>query len=329
MGKALILSAALALTPIVASAQVPGMTFPADPYAASSPLSHTHVPIAERVAHTDPSKFEMRPSVHNGSGPMRYMALFDSRSGSVKPNLGVNLIFLHRGELLPGGGIGQHFHNYTEEMFIILDGEAEFTIDGRTSTLQGPAGAPVLLGHNHAITNQTDKPVQWMNINVSLLPGLYDAFNLDEGRVGAPQDARPQFINMSLAKSLDKPVENFDGGKGTAMYHRALGPTNFYTTWSYVDHLVLPSGATAGPDVKDDMAEIYYVLSGQGTATIQGETINIKEGDAVPAALGESRAFAAAANSDLEFMIFGIARDQEAKKNYMLAQGSAERSRRR
>lgn len=328
MRKALIFAASMGLSPIAASAQVPGTTFPSDPYAASSPLSRTQVPLEERVAHSNPDEFQLRENVHSGSGPMRYMSLYDARSSTAKANLGVNLFFLHRGELLPGGGIGQHFHNYSEEMFVILDGEAEFTIDGRTSTLQGPAGAPVLLGHNHAITNQTDKPVQWMNINIGLLPDLYDAFDLADGRVGAPQDAKPQFINMSLALTLDRPVENFEGGTGTAMYHRGLGPTNFYSTWSYVDHLLLPPAVTAGPNVKADMAEIYYVMSGQGTATIQGETVNITAGDAVPAALGESRTFAAAANSPLEFMIVGIARDQEAKRTYMLALDAASRARR-
>ena len=29
-----------------------------------------------------------------------------------------------------------------EEMFVIFDNEAQFTIDGRTATLKGPAGAP-------------------------------------------------------------------------------------------------------------------------------------------------------------------------------------------
>ena len=48
--------------------------------------------------------------------------------------------FLHRGEIPPGAGIGHHFHNTVEEMFVILDGEAQFTIDGRTATVKGPAG---------------------------------------------------------------------------------------------------------------------------------------------------------------------------------------------
>ena len=56
--------------------------------------------------------------------------------------LDTNLWFLHRGVLQPKSGIGQHFHNYCEEMFVILDGEAQSTIDGRTSTLKGRPAHP-------------------------------------------------------------------------------------------------------------------------------------------------------------------------------------------
>jgi mannose-6-phosphate isomerase-like protein (cupin superfamily) len=66
------------------------------------------------------------------------------------------------------------------------------------------------------------------------------------------------------------------------------------------------------------MAEIYYVIGGQGTATIGGETVAIRTGDAVPAALGESRAFAQTGSAPLEFMIIGIARSQNAKRDYMV-----------
>jgi len=40
-------------------------------------------------------------------------------------------------------GIGQHFHSQCEEMFVILNGEAQLTVDRRTSLIKGPAGVAV------------------------------------------------------------------------------------------------------------------------------------------------------------------------------------------
>ena len=216
--------------------------------------------------------------------------------------------------LPPGGGIGEHFHNYCEEMFVILDGEAEYSIDSRTSVLKGPAGAVARLGHNHAISNQSGKPVQWMNINVGLLPHFYDAWNLDDGRVGAPKDALPQFIHMDLDRSLDKPMASFEGGKGTAMYHRGLDPSTFYSTWSYVDHLVLPPGVTAGPERQEGHGGSLLCDVG-ATAPRRSAERRWSIKPAMPCRPRWERAGPllppAAA---LEFMVIGIARDFKARR---------------
>src|ERR1700681_150159 len=139
-------------------------------------------PLAQRIVHADPAKYRPSKAVHDGAGQLNYMALFDAHS------LDTNLFFLHRGVIEPKSGIGAHFHNQCEEMFVIFDGEAQFTIDARTSLLKGPAGAPCRMGHSHAIYNASDRPVEWMNVNVSALKGKYDNFDLHDGRVGAPLD---------------------------------------------------------------------------------------------------------------------------------------------
>ena len=98
-------------------------------------------------------------------------------------------------------------------MFVILDGEAEFTVDGRTTLIKGPAAVPDRMGHAHAIYNPTDKPVQWMNINVSAIKGEYDAFDLADGRADVQLDPIPVFMTMSLDRALLAPVAAMNGSK--------------------------------------------------------------------------------------------------------------------
>ena len=264
--------------------------------------------LASKITHYDVSKTRNISAVHDGAGTMNFGPLMTDKT------LSTNLIFLHRGVLHAKSGIGQHFHNHCEEMFVIFDGEAEFTINGRTSTLStgrgGAVGAPDRMGSSHAIYNATDHDVEWMNINVGTSK-VYDAFNMGDDRVGAPKDKVPQFVTMRLDRALLKPAAN--GGK--VQRRRALSPSVFYTAWAYVDHELIAPGGDTGTAALPDLSESYYVMSGEGSVTVNGETVAIKKGDAIPVDVGQSKSFKAG-TQPLELMIIGVAKDMAAKNAF-------------
>ncbi len=257
-------------------------------------------PLSDRIKHTDPSKFH-RGHSHESAGDVASMVLISS------PDMTTNVNFIDHGQIYPGGGVGHHFHNQCEEMFVIFNGEVQYTIDGRTALLKGPGGAPCRMGHSHAIYNHTDKQVEIMNMNISTVKGKYDAFNLGDARVGVPLDPIPVFMTMHLDRNLLSPLPGYLGGQGTALYRRALDPTVFVTNWSYVDHLLLPPGTSEGRHRHTGVEEVYYVMNGSGEVQVNGETAAIAKGDAVPVLLNQVHAFRNNGSEDLEFMIVGIA----------------------
>ena len=269
------------------------------------------VPLAQRIAHYVPITVQPAPrppgqtGAHQGTGRLSGGGKID-----VVKYLSGNWNFIQRGVLWPHSSIGEHFHLGTEEMFVILDGDAQFTIDGRTSVVKGPAAVPVRLTHAHAVYNPTDKPMQWMNVSVGAKNGG-STFENGDNRAGddVKLDRVPQFVFMRFDRALLQPAEHLDGGTGTALYRRPLGPGTFSTLWSYVDHLLLNPGVSVGPGKKADISEIYHVLAGAGTVTVNNETAPVKAGDTIPVDMGQTRSFTQTGSEPLELFVNAVARN--------------------
>ena len=256
--------------------------------------------LSKRVVHNEPSRYRQLSAVHAGAGQMKFSELIGRQT------LSTNFLYLHAGEIFDKGGIGQHFHHTIEEMYVILDGEAEFTVNGRTSKIKGPAVVPCKLGDAHGVYNASGKPLRWLNFAVSNTKGRGDAFDLGDDRVGAALDPVPQFVSGQLKKESLKANPNAYPGTGV-LYRRLLGPDIFSTSWNHVDHVVIPAGSTAGPRELKGIEEVYYVIKGSGTIAIGSESAAIKMDDSFFGSLGEAIKISNNGRDDLELLVIGIA----------------------
>jgi len=253
----------------------------------------------KRLVHNNPATYRQLNAVHAGAGQMKFTGLFGSQV------LATNLLYLHVGEIPDKAGIGQHFHHTIEEMYVILDGEAEFTVNGRTSKIKGPALVPCKMGDAHGIYNSSGKTLKWMNFAVSTTKGRGDNFDLGDNRVGAGLDAIPQFVSGQLKRESLRPNSNAYAGNGI-LYRRIFGADVFSTSWAHVDHVIIPAGAAAGPRKLEGFEEVYYVIRGSGRITVLSDSVSIKSDHAFYGTLGESISIANTGKEDLELLVIGI-----------------------
>jgi mannose-6-phosphate isomerase-like protein (cupin superfamily) len=198
-------------------------------------------------------------------------------------------------------------------MFVILDGEAEFTVNGRTSTIQAPAIVPCKIGSSHAIYNPTGEPITWLNFAVSREKAKGDAFDLNDTREGAGIDPIPVFVSSRLEKEKLRNTNTAYEGSDV-QFRRILGPEVFATDWHHVDHLMFPSGSSSSPRKMEGLEEVYYVVKGNGKLNIGGERVDVKAHDAFFANIGEEISLSNEGNEDLELLVIGIF-PSKTKKN--------------
>ena len=259
----------------------------------------------ERVVHNDPSTYRELSSVHAGAGKMGFTQLIG------RNDLATNFLYLHSGVIQPKSGIGHHFHHSIEEMYVILDGEAEFTINGRTSKIKGPALVPCKLGDSHGIYNASSKPLKWLNFAVSEVKAQGGAFDLGDNLAETKKDDVPVFVSSRLDTGQLKQDNEVYKGKGV-LYRRIFNPEIFRTDWNHVDHVVVPSGSTTEKRQLEGVEEVYYIMNGSGSVSVGSATAKIQKDDSFHAGLGEEIAWSSSGNDDLEILVIGIAASKDS-----------------
>ena len=94
---------------------------------------------------------ETKVNMRDGDGQVLITKMLDSGEYAGKSRLMATLT------LEPGCSIGEHVHENEEEIFYIVDGEAEYYDNGEWVTMYKGDSCVCLGGQKHSIANRSDK----------------------------------------------------------------------------------------------------------------------------------------------------------------------------
>jgi mannose-6-phosphate isomerase-like protein (cupin superfamily) len=216
-------------------------------------------PLNTRIGHSDLAKAMPGKNVHQGTGTVGMQTLLGR--GAVK-----NLAFMHHGPLGAKSSIGHHFHTNSDEMFLILDGDCQFTVNGQTALIKGPVGVPCKAGNSHAVYNPSAKAVDWVNFQVLIAdPVQPSAGAAPAYGAGAP----PQGPGAPRVQSPGAPPAQ--GGAGMmrrSSYNYSADPTNLFEMGDDRSDAVLvkkPTFINTGQLTKENLRAVVNMNGGKDT----------------------------------------------------------------
>ncbi len=260
----------------------------------------------------EPARYE---SVDYGGGTIYEMELIGDDL------METNIYSIRRGIIPARAGIGLHRHEKMEEMYIVLDGAAEFTVDGHTSLLPAKSSVLCPLGSSHALYNNSDETLEFITIAVAVEKGVADENivygpvpgrkGMEDGKISMASNSSrpvviespPKFRYARFDASLTKWVGPAHKGAGKILNRRPWLDGNFETNWVRIGHCILPPGTSIGYHQHNGIEEVYCIIGGRGRSTVNDVTWDARAGDAIPCTLHDSHGIYNDSDGDLDLFV--------------------------
>lgn len=100
-----------------------------------------------------------------------------------------------------------HLHHSYKESFLIVDGEMEFFVNGKTMIVKAEESVDIPPKTLHTFGNKSDQPCKWINIHSP--KGFRDFFE----KMGVPEneaDAREKSLAPEIIKAVIATAADFD-----------------------------------------------------------------------------------------------------------------------
>lgn len=84
------------------------------------------------------------------------------------------------------------------------------------------------------------------------------------------------------------------------------GKSDFKSNVDFMDRVVVPPGSTIGYHKHGNNEEMYVVLGGQGTMTLDNEPVTVKKGDMILNPAHGEHGLVNDSNSDIDLLVIQI-----------------------
>jgi quercetin dioxygenase-like cupin family protein len=107
--------------------------------------------------------------------------------------------------------------------------------------------------------------------------------------------------NLYQVDTID--LEKCHEGIGVIKFRKVL-EEEFESKISFLHYTTLKPGTTIGYHEHDETEEVYIILKGKGIMNVNGESLDVHEGDVVLTKKGNSHGLANNSNEDLDILVF-------------------------
>jgi len=269
-------------------------------YGCSAVTAEERSPLFRRHSETESREVK---NCHGGAGSLMFRELLS------ESDFKTTLKSFATGTLAPGSSTGEHYHRDSEEVYIVFNEPAEFTVNGHTSLL--PAGTCVFspMGSSNGLYNNSDETLEWLGIEVRRGKGEYKCIDYGDDLTHQKLESPPQFAWAQFDRSLLKLTGPGHQGKGKIFYRGIWEIDSHVSGWRRVSHVILPPDVSIGYHQHNLDEEIYYVIDGAGRMTVDDVTRDVTKGDAVLCSLGGSHGIYNNTDANLEILICRVTSD--------------------
>jgi mannose-6-phosphate isomerase-like protein (cupin superfamily) len=172
----------------------------------------------------------------------------------------------------PGASCGEHRHTETEEIYYILAGTAEMSIDGRRVAVQAGDLITSPIGTVHGIANHGEADVRFFVVEV------FPAH-------GAPAQVQRIGVHEQL-----RPTAGYRGYQGDDLRITQVNLSWHFTgPWRTFSEIEIPPEEAIGPyQLARGTAEVLFVVDGDADVTVGSQVRKGGHGLCVGAALGST-----------------------------------------